>query len=346
MGFRYPPPPSLDGDSRPWTDVTPVTSPAGSTTRLTLLRGVGSPATAPSPRPLRLGELVRVRPGLMTPAYGWGALTPNSIGTILLIEGRGDCTVDFPEHASWHGNVADLEGVRSGSAPGGEDEELFAGTLVRVAATSPDSVWKGLGSGICVGQTCVVLERRDTLLHPYRVRSLDRNTVAHCTRACLTAGLPHALAAQGGSLVRVAWAAGDVALTPSRPHAPPITTAGQLLLGQLATVVDSSLERAPPPGARAAIQQAAADEAEDVALRRSEGFSSRRRPGGAPGGTDVASGGDGASGDILDPALNEGGSNGDGDVGGSNGDGGTNAGAPLEWCVSVTVVWQGEEHTA
>ena len=294
MGFRYPPPPSLDGDSRPWTDVTPVTSPAGSTTRLTLLRGVGSPATAPSPRPLRLGELVRVRPGLMTPAYGWGALTPNSIGTILLIEGRGDCTVDFPEHASWHGNVADLEGVRSGSAPGGEDEELFAGTLVRVAATSPDSVWKGLGSGICVGQTCVVLERRDTLLHPYRVRSLDRNTVAHCTRACLTAGLPHALAAQGGSLVRVAWAAGDVALTPSRPHAPPITTAGQLLLGQLATVVDSSLERAPPPGARAAIQQAAADEAEDVALRRSEGFSSRRRPGGAPGGTDVASGGDGA----------------------------------------------------
>ena len=157
------------------------------------------------PPPPRLGELVRVRPGLMSLAYGWGALTPNSVGTILLIEGRGDCTVDFPEHASWHGNLADLEAVRSGSAAGpspspnqGEDEELSAGTLVRVAATSPDSEWKGLGSGICVGQTCVVLERRDTLLHPYRVRSVDRNTVAHCTRACLTAGLPFEHAARGG----------------------------------------------------------------------------------------------------------------------------------------------------
>ena len=48
--------------------------------------------------------------------------------------------VDFPEHTSWHGNLADLEAVRSGSAPGYEDEELPAGTLVRVAATSPDSV--------------------------------------------------------------------------------------------------------------------------------------------------------------------------------------------------------------
>jgi len=254
--------------------------------------------------------------------------------------------VDFPEHASWHGNLADLEAVRSGSAAGpspspnqGEDEELSAGTLVRVAATSPDSEWKGLGSGICVGQTCVVLERRDTLLHPYRVRSVDRNTVAHCTRACLTAGLPFEHAARGGTLVRVAWAVGELALTPSRPHAPPITTAGQQLLGQLASVVDSSLERTPPSGARAAvqaIQQTAADVAEDVALRRSDAFPARRRPGGAPGGapggTDVASGG------ILDGIVNEG--------GGSNGDGGSNAGDPPEWCVSVTVAWQGEGHTA
>jgi hypothetical protein len=92
MGFRYPPPPPLDGETPPWADATPVTPPAGLTTRLTLLRGLGSPAVTLPPPP-RLGELVRVRPGLMSLAYGWGALTPNSVGTILLIEGRGDCTV-------------------------------------------------------------------------------------------------------------------------------------------------------------------------------------------------------------------------------------------------------------
>ena len=42
---------------------------------LKLLRGNGGPTPASSPS-LRLGDLVRVRPGLLTPTYGWGALTP------------------------------------------------------------------------------------------------------------------------------------------------------------------------------------------------------------------------------------------------------------------------------
>ena len=143
-GFRYPPPPALAAGARPWTHLAPVATGwpgGGSTGRLSLLRGVGSPS-APPPPPLRRGDLVRVRPGLLSPMYGWGNLSPGSVGTILELEAGGDCTVDFPEHAAWHGNLADLEGVRGG-APAGEDE-LPAGTLVRVTANSPDSVWRGL----------------------------------------------------------------------------------------------------------------------------------------------------------------------------------------------------------
>ena len=112
--FRHPPPPHLTAarDARPWT-------PATVRPHLTLLRGSGAPAATPPP--LRLGDLVRVRPGLLTPAYGWGALTPSSVGTILLLEG-GDCTVDFPEHASWHGKLEDLERVQ----PSNEDVPVRA----------------------------------------------------------------------------------------------------------------------------------------------------------------------------------------------------------------------------
>ena len=124
---------------------------------------------------------------------------------------------------------------------------LQVGALVRVVATSPDSVWKGLGSGICVGQTCVILEHRESLVHPYRVRSVDRNTVAHCTRACFAPGLPREAAERGGALVRIAWAPGELQLTPcSTPHAPPTSTPGQALLGRLATVVDGAPPRPTP----------------------------------------------------------------------------------------------------
>ena len=137
-------------------------APPPPATHLTLLRGNGAPphqptasaaaaaaaaaapAAAEEPPLLRVGDTVRVRAGVTAPAYGWGALTPSSVGTILTLDGA-DCTADFAEHNSWHGLCADLERVSPRTA-----DDFPVGTLVRVLATSPEQAWKGLGSGIQV----------------------------------------------------------------------------------------------------------------------------------------------------------------------------------------------------
>ena len=56
------------------------------------------PCVAPSGGVLRVGDRVRVKSSVVTPAYKWGSVTHRSVGVISKVEGGGGVlVVDFPE---------------------------------------------------------------------------------------------------------------------------------------------------------------------------------------------------------------------------------------------------------
>jgi protein-L-isoaspartate O-methyltransferase len=84
---------------------------------------------------LRVGDTVRV--AVDQPTFGWGPVTPESVGDIISIHGatgihreRPTARVNFPEHPSWHGLLQELVAVGAGSQP---TEALLAKLLVTPA---------------------------------------------------------------------------------------------------------------------------------------------------------------------------------------------------------------------
>eukprot|EP00928_Gymnodinium_smaydae_P020505 TRINITY_DN17922_c0_g1_i1.p1 TRINITY_DN17922_c0_g1~~TRINITY_DN17922_c0_g1_i1.p1 ORF type:complete len:1327 (-),score=191.01 TRINITY_DN17922_c0_g1_i1:399-4379(-) len=54
-----------------------------------------------------VGSRVKIRPGLKTPAYGWGGVTAESVGIVLKLDGQV-MTVRFPQHNTWKGLASEL----------------------------------------------------------------------------------------------------------------------------------------------------------------------------------------------------------------------------------------------
>lgn len=91
----------------------------------------------PAPQRISVGDRVRVKPSVQTPAQGWGGVTYESVGVVrgkALIDtclglhcgirawlcsvnssviqpglAGEEITVDFPEHSDWMGCVSEME---------------------------------------------------------------------------------------------------------------------------------------------------------------------------------------------------------------------------------------------
>lgn len=63
---------------------------------------------------IKVGDRVRVKPGVTTPKYKWGSVTHRSIGIVTAISANSrDVTVDFPQQAHWTGLLSEMELVPS-----------------------------------------------------------------------------------------------------------------------------------------------------------------------------------------------------------------------------------------
>ncbi|XP_051954723.1 tripartite motif-containing protein 75 [Xyrauchen texanus] len=56
------------------------------------------------------GAKVRVKPSIITPVYGWGCVTKDSIGVVLDFDDT-NVTVNFPEQSNWTGIVSEIEAL-------------------------------------------------------------------------------------------------------------------------------------------------------------------------------------------------------------------------------------------
>ena len=75
------------------------------------------PVVPPRKRAIKVGSLVRVRPGLV-PRYGWGRATGASVGRVVSLtaevgEGGRDfvARVNFPEQNGWAGVCSELDAL-------------------------------------------------------------------------------------------------------------------------------------------------------------------------------------------------------------------------------------------
>ena len=55
-----------------------------------------------------MGSLVRIRSGIVEPAYGWGDVMKQSVGVVTGFDADGDVLVDFVEHMGWVGVEEEL----------------------------------------------------------------------------------------------------------------------------------------------------------------------------------------------------------------------------------------------
>jgi hypothetical protein len=64
--------------------------------------------------PIKVGDIVRVKPGIAVPVYAWGGASRRSAGRVTLIYGSDNnpnVKVDFPEHIGWTGKLKEMERV-------------------------------------------------------------------------------------------------------------------------------------------------------------------------------------------------------------------------------------------
>mmetsp|Transcript_60115 Transcript_60115/g.143257 ORF Transcript_60115/g.143257 Transcript_60115/m.143257 type:complete len:350 (+) Transcript_60115:93-1142(+) len=57
-----------------------------------------------------VGDSVRVKCEMLTPHFGWGAVSPGDVGKVAIVEGIR-CRVNFPKHLRWNGLLQELEVV-------------------------------------------------------------------------------------------------------------------------------------------------------------------------------------------------------------------------------------------
>ena len=57
---------------------------------------------------IRVGDRVRVKASVTSPAHGWGSVRAGDVGTVASISGT-KITVDFPRQSGWSGKLAEME---------------------------------------------------------------------------------------------------------------------------------------------------------------------------------------------------------------------------------------------
>ena len=69
-------------------------------------------ASTDAAAPLKIGDMVRVKPTVAKPRHGWGTVTHAAVGRLMEINRNGkDCKVDFPGNSRWSGSLAEMERV-------------------------------------------------------------------------------------------------------------------------------------------------------------------------------------------------------------------------------------------
>ena len=59
---------------------------------------------------IKVGDMVRVKPNILSPKYKWGAINHSNIGMVKKISPDGvECQVDFVQQTGWTGLVAEME---------------------------------------------------------------------------------------------------------------------------------------------------------------------------------------------------------------------------------------------
>ena len=116
----------------------------------------------PGPRPIGLGDFVRVKAGISKPSSGWGSVSAGDVGRVTNVSGAS-CNIEFNAQSGWSGTLAEMERVEPGGgvpfwtyrdiSPNGigiRDDPNYPG--VRSSPTAP----VGVGSE---GEFLVVVDR-------------------------------------------------------------------------------------------------------------------------------------------------------------------------------------------
>ena len=112
------------------------------------LTKAGVSPTTPSGR-IPVGSRVRVKSSVSSPRYGWGSVTPRSVGTLRSYDSDGDPVIDFPEQSGWHAVPYEIE-LATGSpspppppSPSSGTGEFPKGSRVRVkpSISNPTYGW-------------------------------------------------------------------------------------------------------------------------------------------------------------------------------------------------------------
>lgn len=100
-----------------------------------LVAGAGSDSG--SGGELKVGDRVRVKKSVKSPAHGWGSVSHSSVGTLTSVSGDS-CEIDFPEQSGWDGKLSEMirdgedqSGGGSGGAAGEPLKEQKVGVRVR-----------------------------------------------------------------------------------------------------------------------------------------------------------------------------------------------------------------------
>ena len=121
-----------------------------------------------SSSPIRVGDRVRVKASVTSPAHGWGSVSAGDFGTVVSISGTG-VKVDFPKQSGWSGKLAEME---KNGGDSGVRARPVVGDQVRLTS---DFASHGDASGgpLAVGATGVLVQD-DASTKPFKVKVGDR----------------------------------------------------------------------------------------------------------------------------------------------------------------------------
>jgi hypothetical protein len=173
------------------------------------------PSAGSSGAPIAQGDRVRVKAGV-TPSHGWGSVTKDHIGVVVMIDGVGGVTVDFPSQKGWSGVLSEMELVASASDDTGGtsiDEEEGVGVATRSIDGFRGSAWETF----CVSPLSAAGAKRERA-NFMRSFSFDGSSPAReASGGAADAG------GTGGSAAAIAAAANPGIMPPAMPMPPSST---------------------------------------------------------------------------------------------------------------------------
>ena len=89
---------------------------------------IAAPLVAAQQEALKVGDRVRVRADVGSPAFGWGSVTHASVGFISSVSGDRT-TIDYPSNSAWNGSVPEMERIPV-------SEGIAVGDVVRIPGPS------------------------------------------------------------------------------------------------------------------------------------------------------------------------------------------------------------------